>query len=136
MQSVQCMPIGAHVKRPLSMWSPLAHSFFSIYYFFFLSFFSKAELAPSLVLMAPVARCSTISPTLGLLCLMTPKANGVVSVSPSVSRQSGSTKCAIGVVLIFSGIACSSSFNLNLKMVSDQKYPRVHTIQRTCSCFY
>jgi len=28
------------------------------------------------------------------------------------------------------------SFNLNLKMVSDQKYPRVHTIQTTCSCFY
>jgi hypothetical protein len=25
---------------------------------------------------------------------------------------------------------------LNLKMVSDQKYPKVHTIQTTCSCFY
>jgi hypothetical protein len=28
------------------------------------------------------------------------------------------------------------SFHLNLKMVSDQKYPRVPTIQTTCSCFY
>ena len=97
--------------QPLSMWSLLAHShslfslfFFSLLFFsffifthiffslffiiFFVSlFFSKAEPAPSLVQNEPVVGCSPISPTLGLLCLTTPEAKCVMSVSPSVFRQ-------------------------------------------------
>ena len=100
--------------QPLSMWSLLAHShsfflssFFSLLLFFLFLFsliyfsllffhfflplffflFSKAEPAPSLVWNEPVAGCSPISPTLGLLCLTTPKAKCVMSVSPSVFRQ-------------------------------------------------
>jgi hypothetical protein len=42
-----------------------------------------AEPAPSLVWMDPVAGCSPISPTLGLLCLTTPKAKCAMLVPPS-----------------------------------------------------
>ena len=130
--------------QPLSMWTLLAHShslfslfFFSSLYFFhsyifslsfhffllsFFSFlFSKEEPAPSLVRNEPVAGCSPISPTLGLLCLTTPKAKCVMSVFQVYSANWRYQVCSW----------CSSHvlvhrMPLILKMVSDKEYPRVH----------
>ena len=99
-------PRGTHIMRPLVHVEPtsslslsalsLSLSLFSLISLFFIIFFfalfcsflfSKEELAPSLVRNEPVAGCSPISPTLGLLCLTTPKAKCVMSVSPSIFRQ-------------------------------------------------
>ena len=43
----------------------------------------------------------------------------------------GSTKCAVSAVLMFSGIACPSF----LKMVSDKEYPRVHANRQHALAF-
>jgi hypothetical protein len=64
-------------------------SFFHFLFFFFSSsffslfFWGKTEQHLSLVRMDPVARCSPITPTLGILCLMTPKIKCAMLVSPS-----------------------------------------------------
>ena len=87
-------------------------------------FFSKVEPAPSLVQMAPVTGCLPISPTLGLLCLTTPKAKCVMSVSLSVSHQLG-VPSVQSVWFSFSQapyVPCS--FNPNLEMVSDKNTRR------------
>ena len=131
--------------QPLSMWSLLAHShsllslfffffsiFFSLIYFlsffhffllsFFLFFSARENQRPSLVWNEPVAGCSPISPTLGLLCLTTPKAKCVMSVFQEYSANWRYQVCSW----------CSSHvlvhrMPLILKMVSDKEYPRVHT---------
>ena len=108
--------IFAHIF-PLSLF--FLSSFFSSLFFFL---FSKAELASSLVRNEPVAGCSPISPTLGLLCLTTPKAKCVMSVFQEYSANWRYQVCSW----------CSSHvlvhrMPLILKMVSDKEYPRVHT---------
>jgi hypothetical protein len=132
------------------MWSLLVHShslllppiFFSssFFIFFFFSlylFFCKAELIPSWygwIMMRGAHRflqhldfCVSQhqEPSVWCWCLLqsVPHHLGVPSVQLvqfSYPRASHAPH----------------SFHLNLKMVSDQKYPRVHTIQTTCSCFY
>jgi hypothetical protein len=120
------------------------HLFFSLFsfifnffsFFSFLSFFSKAKPTPSLVWMDPVARCSPITPlappnhTLGILSLTTPKAKCVMSVSPSECIPSPTGVPSVHLVQFSYPWASHAPryFNLNLKMVSDQKYPRAHTI--------
>ena len=96
--------------------------FILLLFFLFFSFFSKAEPAPSLVRNEPVAGCSPISLTLGLLCLTTPKAKCVMSVFQEYAANWRYQVCSW----------CSSHvlvhrMPLILKMVSDKEYPRVHT---------
>ena len=93
--------------------------FLFIIFLFFSLFFQQG---PALVWNEPVAGCSPISPTLGLLCLTTPKAKCVMSVSPSVFRQ-----LEVPSVQLVQFSCPRASHPLVLKMVSDKEYPRVHT---------
>ena len=119
--------------QPLSMWSLLAQSHFLALTFFYLShffycfsffffLFGEAELAPSLVQNDSVAGCSPISPTLGLLCLTTPKAKCVMSVSPSVFRQ-----LEVPSVQLVQFSCPRASHAPCPEMVSYKEYPKVHT---------
>ena len=101
------------------------HIFSHFLFIFFLSLFSflfsKEEPAPSLVRNEPVAGCSPISPTLGLLCLTTPKAKCVMSVFQvySANWRYHVCSCCSSHVLVL-------CMPLVLKMVSDKEYLRVH----------
>ena len=157
---------GPHIKWPLSMWSPLAHSHFLFFlYIYILSlslssfswtfmcpillflsffygpscvqlFFSKVEPAPSLVRMAPVAGCLPISPTLGLLCLTTPKAKCVMSVSLSVSHQLGVPSVQSVWFSYSQAPYVPCSFNPNLEMVSDKNTRRCILTREHVLSFY
>ena len=116
----------------------VSNSFFIYIWTFMCStlFLSKVEPAPSLVRMAPVAGCLPISPTLGLLCLTTPKAKCVMSVSLSVSHQLG-VPSVQSVWFSFSQapyVPCS--FNNNLEMVSDKNTRRCILTREHVLSFY
>ena len=87
-------------------------------------FFSKVAPAPFLVRMAPVAGCLPISPTLGLLCLTTPKAKCVMSVSLSVSCQLGVPSVQSVWFSYSQAPYVPCSFNPILEMVSDKNTRR------------
>ena len=86
--------------------------------------------------MAPVVGCSPISPTLGLLCLMTPIAKGVVSVSPSVSRQPGGPIVQSVWFSYSQAPYVPCSFNPNLEMVSDKNTRRCILTREHVLAFY
>jgi len=86
--------------------------------------------------MAPVVGCSPISPTLGLLCLMTPRAKGVVSVSPSVSRQPGGPIVQSVWFSYSQAPYVPCSFNPNLEMVSDKNTRRCILTREHVLAFY
>ena len=121
----------------LSLFSLISLFFIIFFFALFCSFlFSKAELAQSLVRNEPVAGCSPISPTLGLLCLMTPRAKGVVSVSPSVSRQPGGPIVQSVWFSYSQAPYVPRSFNPNLKMVSDKNTRRCILTREHVLAFY
>ena len=111
--------------------------FLFIFFFSLFSFlFSMEEPAPSLVRNEPITGCSPISPTLGLLCLTTPKAKCVMSVSLSVSHQLGVPSVQSVWFSYSQAPYVPCSFNPNLEMVSDKNTRRCILTREHVLSFY